>query len=99
MEIILIPLLQVINFILNLYIWAIIIYCLLNLFISLQIVNPYSQFVQTLAQFLARLIEPVLLRIRKVIPLIGTIDLSPLVLILIIYFFQAVVGNLMIRLF
>lgn len=99
MDIILIPLLQVIGFVLNLYIWAIIIYSLLNLLISLQIINPYSQFVQTMLLFFARLIEPSLIRIRKIIPLIGTIDLSPLVLILIVYFIQAIISNLMMRFF
>ena len=98
MDIILIPLIQLINYGLNLYIWAVIIYTLLNMCISFQMVNPYNQFIKLTEQFLSRIIDPILNRIRSVIPFFGSVDLSPLVLIFIIYLIQGILNQILIRL-
>ena len=98
MNIILIPLIQLINYGLNLYIWAIICYALLNLLMSFQVINPYNQFVQIIGQFLSRIIEPFLTHIRKFVPLLGGIDLSPLVLFFIIYLIQGILNQILIQL-
>ena len=98
MEIILIPLIQLIDYGLRLYTWAIIIYTLLNMCISFQIMNPYSQFVQKSEQFLSRIIDPVLNRIRGIVPFFGTLDLSPLILIFIIYLIQGILNQILNRL-
>jgi len=97
MDIILIPLIQLINYGLNLYLWAIIIYTLLNMCISFQIVNPYNHFVTMSGQFLSRIIDPFLNKIRQVVPFFGAVDLSPLVLIFIIYLIQGILNQILIR--
>jgi len=63
----------------------------MNLLIHFNIINRYQPFVQQLNAALARLTEPALKRIRKVLPAIGGIDLSPLILIIGLQFLQRVV--------
>lgn len=58
----------------DLYIWAVIIHAVL----SWMTVNPHNPFVR----FLHNITEPVLSKIRGLIPSVGGLDLSPLVLIL-----------------
>ena len=98
MAIILIPLIQLIDYGLKLYIWAIVIYTLLNMCISFQMVNPYNQFIKVSEQFLSRIIDPVLNRIRRIVPFFGSVDLSPLILIFMIYLIQGILNQILIRL-
>lgn len=59
---------------------------ILSLLVHFNIVNPYQPFVRKLSQILDRLVEPALRPIRKYIPELGGVDLSPLVLILLLQF-------------
>jgi YggT family protein len=63
-----------IHFLINLYIWIVIIRVILSWFN----VNPYHPVVK----FMVEITEPVLSKIREVIPSFGGLDLSPLILIL-----------------
>lgn len=98
MDIVLVPLIQLVSYGLNLYTWAVIIYCLLNLLTSFDVINPYSQFVQLTGQFLSRLVDPLLNYVRRVIPSFGTVDLSPLILIFIIYLLQGILNQILLKL-
>ena len=53
-----------------------------------------NRFVFTVGQFLSRLTEPVLRPIRRIMPNLGGIDLSPLVLVFGIFFVQRVLSRL-----
>jgi uncharacterized protein YggT (Ycf19 family) len=46
----------------------------------LKIINPHSPIVQAIYRFLIKIIEPVLVRIRKYIPPIGGFDIAVLIL-------------------
>ncbi len=70
----------VIELLLNIYMWIIIARAL----ISWVNPDPYNPIVS----FLYRATEPVLSRVRRVIPYMGGIDLSPLIVIVIIYFLK-----------
>ncbi len=70
----------VIELVLNIYMWIIIARAL----ISWVNPDPYNPIVS----FLYRATEPVLSRVRRIIPYLGGIDLSPLVVLLIIYFLK-----------
>src|SRR5574340_1352568 len=65
---------------LNIYFWIIVVRALLSWVNP----DPYNPIVR----FLYQVTEPVLGRIRSVMPYIGGIDISPLIAILIIIFFQ-----------
>lgn len=88
-------LIDFISYVLQLYVWIIIITALLSVLMAFNVVNPYNQFVRSLYNGLLAVTEPALRPIRRVLPDTGGIDFSPLVLILIIFFIQSVVlGNL-----
>lgn len=97
MDIIFIPLVNVIMIALNLYWWAVIIYVLIEWLEHFNIVNRYNQMVYNIHTFLFRIVEPALLMIRRIIPSFGTIDISPILLILMITFVQGVIARLTLK--
>ena len=72
--------------VLGLYWWALILYVILSWLIALNVINTYNRFVNSVGGFLHRVTEPALRPIRSFVPVMGGIDLSPLVLLLIIWF-------------
>jgi YggT family protein len=62
------------------------------------VVNTSNQFVYTVGNIVHRITEPALRPIRSIIPNMGGLDLSPMVLILIIYFLQGLLGRIALRL-
>ena len=86
--------LEVVYIVLNFAIWALIVGAVLSWLVAFGVVNPYNRFVQVTGDMLARITEPLLAPIRRVLPNMGAIDLSPLVLIFIIYFIQSFIRHL-----
>lgn len=70
----------VIEFLLNIYMWIIV----ARAIISWVNPDPYNPIVS----FLYRATEPLLSRVRRIIPYLGGVDLSPLVILLVILFLQ-----------
>lgn len=97
MDIILIPLLAVISAVIGIYIWVIIASVILHWLISFNVINTNNNFVMMISEFLYRATEPALRQIRRFLPAMGGFDLSPLVLILFLWFIQAVIGQLLIK--
>ncbi len=92
--IILDPLLRVLMIAIDLYIWAVIISAILSWLVHFGVVNTRNQFVSMIGEFLWRLTEPALKRIRRFVPMLGGIDISPIVLILALIFLKMVIGNI-----
>ena len=92
--IILDPLIRIVMIALDLYIWVIIISAVLTWLVHFGIVNTRNQLVSTIGEFLWRLTEPAIRPIRRHMPNLGGIDISPVILIFIIIFIQGVLGNL-----
>jgi YggT family protein len=88
------PIFRIAITILDLYIWAIIFSAILSWLVHFNVVNSRNQLVHTIGSFLWRITEPVLRPIRRFIPNLGGIDISPIVLILAIYFIQMVLSNM-----
>ena len=78
-------LLNIIDLVLELYMWCIIIAAILSWLSFGGVINTHNKFVYMVSDFLYRITEPALRPIRRFVPLVGGIDLSPVVLILIIY--------------
>ena len=76
------PFLWLILTLIDLYSMAVIVWVVLNLLIQFNVVNAYQPLVRKCNEVLARLIEPVLVRIRRYLPAMGGVDLSPLVLLI-----------------
>jgi len=74
---------QLLGYALHLYMWIIIIRALLSWVNP----DPYNPIVR----FLVQVTEPVLYQVRKRIPFMGGLDLSPIIVIFIIYFLQIAV--------
>ena len=87
------PLIQVVVIALDLYIWAIIISAVMSWLVHFSVVNPSNNFVRMVGEFLWRLTEPALRPIRRFVPNLGGIDISPILLILLIFFLQRVLLN------
>jgi YggT family protein len=94
---VLISLFQVILAILDLYKWVVIIWVIMSWLIQFNVVNTHNQFVRTIERALGQLVDPVLNRIRRFVPIMGNLDLSPLVLIFAIYFIQLVIEKYLFR--
>ena len=84
-------LLDVILIVLQLYIWLLIAAAVLSWLIAFNVVNARNQFVATVGQFLYRITEPALRPIRNMMPNLGGIDLSPVILVLIIILIERVI--------
>ena len=79
-------LLNLIDTVVNLYIWLLIASIVLSWLVSFNVVNTSNRVVFVIGDFLHRITEPVLGPIRNFLPSFGGLDLAPLVLILLLYF-------------
>ena len=84
-------LIALISTIIELYVWCIIIYAVINLLYAFQILNANSQLVYRVYDFLGQLTEPPLRFLRRFIPMIGTVDITPIVLILLLQFVKSLI--------
>lgn len=99
LDIIFFPLLVILKSVLAIYIWIIIGHVVINWLVVFQIVNYKNNFVKMVLEFLSITTEPILSKIRKILPLVGSFDFSPFILILIVWFLEGVVGQLMMKAF
>ena len=74
--------LQLVDTVITLYIWALVISAVLSWLVAFNIVNTRNRFVYLVGDFLHRITEPALRPLRRVIPNLGGIDITPVVLIL-----------------
>lgn len=82
------PLIYLIYMLLNLYSMVLVVWIILTWLIAFGVVNRHNRFVSTVEQVLERLVEPALRYIRRYIPPIGGMDLSPILLFIAISFLQ-----------
>ncbi|MFJ5369932.1 YggT family protein [Bosea sp. CER48] len=83
--------LDVVLLALQIYVWILIASAVLSWLIAFNVINTRNQFVSTVWDSLYRITEPVLRPIRDRLPNLGGIDISPIILLLIIYFIQSVI--------
>ena len=92
-----IALLNLFNTVVSIYIWLLIAAVILSWLIAFNVINTGNRFVYQIRDFLNRITEPVLRPIRNLLPNLGGIDISPVILILALYFLRDLV-NEMVRL-
>lgn len=85
--------LDVIMLILTMYWWVVLAMIVMSWLIAFNVINTRNQFVSQVWRILNQLTEPVLAPIRRALPKMQGLDLSPLVLFLIIFFIQQVIGR------
>ena len=81
-------LLVLIDNILNLYLWVIIISAILSWLSAFNVINTSNRFVYSLIEACHKITDPALNYIRRVLPVMGGIDFSPVVLILLVMFIR-----------
>src|ERR1700749_4470336 len=77
---------------LELYIWIVIAAAIFSWLVAFHVVNTRNQVVGMVGEFLFRITEPALRPIRNVLPNLGGIDISPVILFLIIVFIRYVIA-------
>lgn len=85
---------QIAQEILNLYKWAVILAAVMSMLVSFNVLDTRNRFVWMVGDFLYRITEPALRPIRRVIPTFGSIDLSPVALIFLIYVAQMLLARI-----
>jgi len=79
---------QTLMILLNVAKWIIIIQAIVSWLVAFNVVNTSSDFVRTVLHALERMTEPLYRPIRKVMPDLGALDLSPMVVLLVIIILQ-----------
>ncbi len=77
--------LQILHVLLNVATWVILIQAVMSWLIAFNVINTYNDNVRAVWVALQRITEPVYRPIRRILPDFGTLDLSPLVVLLILY--------------
>jgi YggT family protein len=77
---------NLLNTVISIYIWLLIASVVLSWLIAFNVISTGNRFVYEIRDFLYRITEPLLRPIRNLLPNLGGIDISPVVLILALYF-------------
>jgi len=93
------PFLWLIDTIITLYIWILIASAILSWLVAFNVVNARNPIVANVGEFLYRITEPALRPIRALLPNLGGIDISPVILILLLLFLQRIIFWIYVRLF
>lgn len=83
--------LQIIQLLLNVVWWIIVVQAILSWLIAFNVINTHSEFVRSVWNALQRMTEPMYRPIRRILPDFGALDLSPLVVLLILYILSNIV--------
>ena len=77
--------------VITIYLWVIIVNALLSWLVAFNILNTQNRFVFSVLDTTYKLTDPVLSRIRRFVPTFGSIDISPIILILALMFLRNLV--------
>ncbi len=88
-----ISLLNLIQSVIWLYLWCVFISVALSWLVAFNVVNTQNRFVYTVGDVLNRITEPALSQIRRRMPNLGSVDLSPVVLIFFLYFLSGLLNE------
>jgi YggT family protein len=80
------PLIALIHTVIQIYIWLLIAQAVLSWLLAFGVVNRYNRAVSIIGDFLWRISDPLLRPIRRILPDLGGIDISPVILILLLWF-------------
>jgi YggT family protein len=86
-------LLSTLSLILNLVWWVFLIMIIMSWLISFNVINTRNQFVAGLWRALNQITDPILRPIRRILPAMGGLDLSPIIVFIIIFFLQQLIAN------
>jgi len=73
---------------LNIYKWIVIVNVIISWLVAFNVLNTQNRFVYSILELTYRLTEPFLNKIRSFLPNLGTLDISPVILLVLIWFLQ-----------
>ena len=77
-----------------LYVWVLIINAVLSWLVAFNVLNTQNRFVFSVLEVTYKLTDPPLHYIRRFLPNLGSVDISPIVLILLIYFVRDLISDI-----
>ena len=80
--------LMLINSLIDIYIFTLFAYVIANWLVAFKIINPWQPLMRSVMGGLSGLHDPLLNRIRSVVPDLGGIDISPIIVLLAIQFLR-----------
>ena len=82
------PIIWLIDTILNIYFWIILATVIMSWLVAFGVINGSNPYVRQVSYALRRLTEPLLAPIRNMLPNLGAIDVSPIVLLIVLQFIR-----------
>ncbi len=98
MDVVVAPLIALVSTVVELYIWVVIIGVAASWLVHFRVINTSNRFVYFVLDFTHRATEPALRPIRRILPDLGGIDVSPIVLVLALYFAKDILVRLLAKL-
>jgi YggT family protein len=90
---------NLLNTVISLYIWCLFIFVILGWLVNFGVINTQNRFVYLVMDFLYKITEPPLRPIRRFVPNLGGIDISPILLVLVLIFIRDFVVVDLVRMF
>ncbi len=81
-----VPFIVILLRLIDLYTWVIIIAVVMSWLVAFGVINTYNQVARTIVRALEAVTEPVFRQVRRVIPPIGGLDISPLIVLIFLQF-------------
>jgi len=94
MSSIVVPLLWLFNTVITLYIWVILAMVIMSWLTAFNVVNARNPFVAQVDRALFALTNPVMGPVRRIIPSIGGLDISPIIVVILLEFVRRLVNSL-----
>lgn len=88
-----------VNAVISIYTWILIVWVIASWLVAFNVINTHNSFVAMLMDVLYRLTEPALRPIRRILPDMGGLDLSPLILLLLLQVFRVFFNRDLVPLF
>jgi YggT family protein len=85
---------QIVHVLLDLYRWAVILAAVFSLLVAFTVLDTRNRFVWTIGDFLFRVTEPALRPIRRMMPNLGGVDISPIIVIILITVVQMLLDRI-----
>ena len=85
---------EIIGYLISVIVMLVIVQFVMSLLISFNVINTHNDFVQAVWRAINALLEPLLAPIRKIMPDTGSIDFSPMALIVLLQILRIIIGNM-----
>jgi len=90
--------LSTLSYALSIYMWIVIAAVVFSWLYAFNVINSRNQFVNSIGNALYQLTEPVFSRIRRFLPNLGGVDISPIIVFVIIFFLQTLIAQAIVAL-